>query len=261
MKKSLWLLLVVAALIAVFAVAGCMQGTTPEEPTEQPEEPTTPPADTACPAVVSTTVSKLYGDASGANFQIKIVFDEAINPASCIYNPSSWAITIENSIAWTRDEDGNGIVDNAGTYNRKLATPNVTTTGFDNTAINIKSISLGTDGKSIIVKAHVIDDNGSGINNEKWDYKGLICSENDVTAFIDSADGDPTVDPAVDYSKSASATYYADKVTWKLSECAIADSLGNTCCTFSGEACCVEPTCVECEEEYCPLDEPGACYY
>jgi len=256
MKKSLWLLLVVAALIAVFAVAGCLQGTTPEEPTEQPEEPTTPPADTACPAVVSTTVSKLYGDTSGANFQIKIVFDEAINPASCIYDPDNWTITIENSIAWTRDADGNGIVDNAGTYTRKLATSDVTTTGFDNTAITIKSISLGTDGKSIIVKAYVIDDNSTGITGEKWNYKGLICSENDVEEFIDSADGTGEA-PEPNYSKSASATYYADKVTWKLSECAIADSLGNTCCTFSEEACCVEPTCVG---RNCPLNGPGACY-
>lgn len=257
MKKSLWLLLVVAALITVFAVAGCLQGTTPEEPTEESEETVTPPADTACPAVVSTTVSKLYGDTTDANFQIQIVFDEAINPASCIYNSANWAITIENSVAWTRDAGNDGIVDNAGTYARKLATSNVTTAGFDTTAINIKSISLGTDGKSIIVKAYVVDRNRTGVSGDNWNYEGLICSDTDVTAFINSADGTNN-DNDPNYGKSASATYYADKVTWSLTGCAIADSLGNTCCTFSGNDCCEEPYCETCVPEYCPLGE-GTC--
>ncbi len=96
MKKSTWLLLVLA-IAAIFLVAGCA----PTGPGEEPggEEPpiTPPPADTACPKVVSTVVSKLYAaTAADPNFQIKITFDEDFN-SSCIENPDFWTITVANA--------------------------------------------------------------------------------------------------------------------------------------------------------------------
>jgi hypothetical protein len=251
MKKSLWLLLVVAALIAVFAVAGCMQGTTPEEETTTPP-PTTTPADTACPQVVSTTVSKLYSTDEGyKQFQIKITFDEEISPASCIYDPANWYIKIENSIPWVLDDDVDGVYnDAAGTYARKLDTAGKS--GYKN-AITIKSVSISTDKKSIIVKASVTDDWQALNDGDKDPFEGIICGLADIDRFLNSED----IAKTKDYAKNSSATYYADKISWQITGCAIADVPGNVCCTFSGNDCCDEPVCETCVE-YCPLGE-GTC--
>lgn len=251
MKKSLWLLLVVAALIAVFAVAGCMQGTTPSEEEETPP-PTTTPADTACPQVVSTTVSKLYSAQYGyQQFQIKITFDEEIYPASCVYDPANWYIKIENSIPWVLDSDIDGIYDDgAGTYTRKLDTAGKS--GYTK-AITINSISISTDKKSIIVKASVTDDWRSNNDGDNDPFEGLICSLADINRFLNSEDKADDED----YAKNSSATYYADKISWQLTGCAIADVVPNVCCTFSGNDCCDEPVCETCVE-YCPLGE-GTC--
>ena len=60
MKKNLWVLLALSALIAMFVIAGCAPK--PTSPTPTPTaSPTVPPADTAAPKVVSTDVYKYYG--------------------------------------------------------------------------------------------------------------------------------------------------------------------------------------------------------
>jgi len=60
MKKNLWVLLALSALIAMFVIAGCAPKPT-SSPTPTPTAtPTAPPADTACPKVVSTEVVKTY---------------------------------------------------------------------------------------------------------------------------------------------------------------------------------------------------------
>lgn len=97
MKKSTWLLLVLA-IAAIFLVAGCAPtGPAPTPPDENGEEPPpTPPADTACPKVVNTRVSKLFDPDGAANFQIVITFDEDFN-SSCIQNPALWTIAVANA--------------------------------------------------------------------------------------------------------------------------------------------------------------------
>jgi len=95
MKKSTWLLLVLA-LAAIFLVAGCAPGT-PPAPEPEPEPPTpTPPTDEACPIAIKTEVSKLYDATGRANFQIVITFDENV-VSTCIQNPANWAIEVANA--------------------------------------------------------------------------------------------------------------------------------------------------------------------
>lgn len=245
MKKSLWLLLVVAALIAVFAVAGCMQGTTPEEPTE-PEEPTTPPADTACPQVVSTVVTKMYAwTDTSPNFKITITFDENIQ-SQCADDPANWTITISNP----------------GRVGGTLATTNGD--------ITITGISI--DDNQIVVSARVVesgsrtvaayDTNGDGIADNQnpgtvtYSFAGLICSPDDADEYedeVNTVDNSESGGTAV--GNSAVTIEYADEICWELdTDCVISDELGNGCCGYSGCDCCVEPVCEECEE-YCPLGE------
>ena len=78
-------------------------------------------------------------------------------------------------------------------------------------------------------------------------FYGLICNKDDVAAY------------EKEFGLAAGTVKYADKVTWKLSNCAVYDDLGNVCCDFEGKDCCVEPYCEECPEEGCDLTEPGAC--
>ena len=65
MKKNLWVLLALSALIAMFVIAGCAPKPTPSPTPTPTASPTVPPADTAAPKVVSTDVYKYYGAVSG----------------------------------------------------------------------------------------------------------------------------------------------------------------------------------------------------
>lgn len=71
-------------------------------------------------------------------------------------------------------------------------------------------------------------------------FYGLICNQDDADEYV--------------FGEVKSA----DEVSWKLTDCAVYDDLGNVCCEFSGKACCVEPYCEECPPP-CDLTEPGAC--
>ena len=232
MRKSTWLLLVLA-LAAILLVAGCSPTTPPNGEEPNGEEPTPPPADKDCPKVVKTVVSKIYDTTgTGQNFQIKITFNEDFN-SSCIENPASWTIEVANP-------------DRAGT-------PTVT-----------KQI-ITVDGKVVTVKARVEEDvtykvtyiGEDGVTSLQGikPFYGLICNKADAKAY---AAGYTLPDGAILVSSTPAEPTYADKVTWKL-DCAVYDDLGNVCCEYEGEACCVEPYCEECEEDWCDLTEPGAC--
>lgn len=97
MRKSTWLLLVLA-LAAILLVAGCAPtGPAPTPPDENGEEPPpTPPADTAAPKVVKTMVSRVLDPAEVGWFKITIVFDEDIY-SPCAENPNNWEIRVVNS--------------------------------------------------------------------------------------------------------------------------------------------------------------------
>ena len=234
MRKSTWLLLVLA-LAAILLVAGCAP-TTPGNGDEEPGngEPTPPPTDKDCPKVVKTVVSKIYdktGD--GPNFQIKITFNEDFN-SSCIEDPASWTIEVANP--------------------GRAGTPTVT-----------KQI-IAVDGKVVTVKARVEEDVEYKVKHEtddgnretkpfKYTFPGLICNKADAKAY---AAGYTLPDGAILVSSTPAEPTYADKVTWKL-ECAVYDDLGNVCCDFEGEACCVEPYCEKCPPDWCDFTEPGAC--
>ena len=75
------------------------------------------------------------------------------------------------------------------------------------------------------------------------EFLGLICNQGDADRYKELL------------GKEVKS---ADEVSWKLTDCAVYDDLGNVCCDFSGKACCVEPYCEECPPP-CDLTEPGAC--
>jgi len=77
-------------------------------------------------------------------------------------------------------------------------------------------------------------------------FDGLICNQDDADKYEEL------------FGREIK---FADEVSWKLTNCAVYDELGNVCCDYEGEDCCVEPYCEECPEpeEGCDLTEPGAC--
>ena len=240
MRKSTWLLLVLA-LAAILLVAGCSPTTPPNGEEPNGEEPTPPPADKECPEVVKTVVSKIYdktGD--GPNFQIKITFNEDFN-SSCIEDPASWTIEVANP----------------GRVTYPLP-------------IGATDLNITVDGKVVTVKARVEEDveykvkyeTDGGIRETKpfeYTFPGLICNKADAEAYAEGYENDTDWNKDWEVvSSSVPEPTYADKVTWKL-DCAVYDDLGNVCCEYEGEACCVEPYCEECEEDWCDLTEPGAC--
>ncbi len=248
MRKFTWLLLVLA-LAAIFLVAGCAPNTTTPTPPENGEEPTPPPADKECPKVVSTVVSKMYAaKADDPNFQIKITFDENIS-SSCIENPANWTIKVANP-----GRQDTEII--------KTDTPGVQITG------------ITVDGKVVTVKARVEEavtykvkyekeEEGGGVTTKTgtfyYIFPGLICNKADAEAYAEGYEKDGNWDKKWEVvSSSVPEPTHADKVTWELN-CAVYDDLGNVCCDFEGEACCVEPYCEKCPEDWCDLAEPGAC--
>jgi len=80
-------------------------------------------------------------------------------------------------------------------------------------------------------------------------FYGLICNKDDAERY------------EKEFGLAADTVKFADEVSWELSDCAVYDELGNVCCEYEGEDCCVEPYCEECPEpeEGCDLTEPGAC--
>ncbi|BER93349.1 hypothetical protein [Atrimonas thermophila] len=242
MKKSLWLLLVVAALIAVFAVAGCLQGTTPEEPTE-PEEPTTPTPTDYCPTTTTTTWQKLYNN-NGYYFQLKIKFDQPvfIQDLACYENVNNWGVEVSRYVPY-KWYDSVLTLWKSAVYEAEI----------DATVTDVKF-----DGEDTFTLTFTIIDNGDSYLTVDG-YDGLICSEADYNSFIELATREDGV-AATDGSK------YADVISWAFTGTAscgvVYDAQGNPCvdlCELSGSLCCEVTYCEECEEvPNCPIGE-GTC--
>ncbi|NSW76540.1 MAG: hypothetical protein HPY68_07165 [Candidatus Atribacteria bacterium] len=244
MKKNLWFVFVALAMVAIFTVAGCTPSTPTPSPTATPTVAPTVAPDTACPKVVSTVVSKAYSVGGSYNFKIVITFDEPVELSACAEDPANWTVTVSNS---KRD------------YYAPGADP-----------ISADVVDVEADGKKVVLYASVYenvsydviyyDGNGNlGRDTFKYEFPGLICSEADAEAYATGyEEGEGWSDSNVVVSSSVSAPTVADVVSWKLTGgCFIYDELGNGCCSFSGEDCCLEPVCEECVEE-CPLGS-GIC--
>jgi hypothetical protein len=259
MKKNLWVLLALSALIAMFVIAGCAPKSTPTPTPTPTASPTVPPADTECPEYVSTDVYKYYdnldcnecfawlpiddGDGVGqamytncgennyfGTFKIVITFNENIDPllSSCVYNPKSWEFTVTNP-------DRLGIAE-------------------------VIPYGVVIDGKKIIISAIVFEEGRNVIKPSPdpedeipidYGFCGLICSAEDASqyAWVLNGEGKYSGFP---YPGVKSAPKYVDEVYWKLdSTCVIADELGNFCCGFDGKDCCIEPFCESCAP--CPI--------
>jgi hypothetical protein len=255
MKKNLWVLLALSALIAMFVIAGCAPKPSPSPSPSPTTEPTAPPADTAAPKVVSTEVIKYYaaGCAAGSciqqiysdcdqgteTFKIIITFDENIDPlkSSCILNPTNWYVEVSNDGRIISELDTDW--DEVGVWNVEIS------------------------GKQVIVTAGVAED---GINEVFVDptdptaatevpyyFCGLICTAADAARYAEAANG-PYNGWAV--KGVIPAPQYADLIYWELGEgCVVSDELGNVNCGYNGSDCCLEATCDTCDEG-CPFSDP-----
>ena len=167
-------------------------------------------------------VSKLYAAGEDdPNFQIKITFDEDFN-SSCIEDPASWTITVANP--------------------GRVGTPVVDPIGLDD---------INVSGRVVTIQARVVETGTVTVvegdtQGEAPVFDGLICNQDDADKYEEL------------FGREIK---FADEVSWKLTNCAVYDELGNVCCDYEGEDCCVEPYCEECPEpeEGCDLTEPGAC--
>lgn len=256
MKKSTWLLLVLA-IAAIFLVAGCAPtGPAPDED-ENGEEPIpTPPPANYCPDItkIKTVVTSLgcaeaVVDANGGNFivaavdgsiyeegvfSILITFDE--NIILLDENPAHWTVTVDR---WVHYKDADG----------KLQK-------YEPQDIPARVLLVEQAGaNSIRIYAGVIDDGTNATPNTNVElatpFCGLICDEACYEAFVGLiADAEPIED------------YYVDSVSWEYTGTAYpyVDELGNICpdaCLIKGEACCA--ACEECEEPSVPPCPPGGC--
>jgi len=247
MKKNLWVLLALSALIAMFVIAGCAPKPTPTPTPTPTATPTTPPTDTAAPKVVSTTVYKygaalcqtctgaLYADCEGGGiFNIIIEFDENIDPlvSSCVFNPASWDIKVKNS-----DRFIGGV-------------------------ITANAIAVAVDGKQIAIQAQVYETGtlapvydlvGKEVTMDPYLFCGLICGEADAAAYAKEVNNEKN---SLLFLGLFPAPEVADSIEWTLVNCLIADELGNVNCNYSGSDCCLEATCETCTSE-CPFGEPA----
>jgi hypothetical protein len=268
MKKNLWVLLALSALIAMFVIAGCAPKPSPTPTPTPTTSPTAPPADTKCPEVVSTEVvktfydvcnsgncdwnpvcSELYptystnccdvnGKATGTGaFKIIITFNENIDPikSSCVLNPANWVIKVKN--------------------------PDRFDTELTKAAGEVQIIDIAINGKQIIVTAGVMEKGthqvwvlpGTPITIP-YAFCGLVCNLNDANSYADVLNGVGMVPPLPPIlSGAVAAPTVADEISWEIgSGCVVSDELGNFCCGFSGSDCCVEPICESCAP--CPLE-------
>jgi len=257
MKKNLWILLALAALIAMFVIAGCAPKPSPTPTPTPTTSPTTPPTDTAAPKVVSTEVFKYYAAGCGATcvgqiyegcvegsetFKIIITFDENIDPlkSSCLLNPANWYVEVTN--------DGR-IVD--------PLLPLSTITG------DVIVWGAEISGKQVIVTAGVAEVGENEVFLDPSDpltpkpvpyyFCGLICNTNDANAYAAAVNGIYNGFPVVGVINPPAV---ADLIYWELGpNCVVSDELGNVNCGYSGSDCCVEATCDTCEPG-CPFQDP-----
>jgi len=252
MKKNLWVLLALSALIAMFVIAGCAPKPTPSPTPTPTATPTTPPTDTAAPKVLSTDVYKYYGQdlcstctnavypcpdgTNNGSFIVVITFDENIDTlvSSCMLNPNNWKIDVSN----------------AGRLYVSATNPVITAQVFN----------VAVDGKQVALTAGVVEQGTNTVYTDpetkelvEYFFCGLICNTSDAKAYAvkvnDIYDG-------WSLKGVIPAPTKADEVKWTLdSACVVADELGNVNCGYSGSDCCLEATCTSCDEG-CPFVDP-----
>jgi len=291
MKKNLWILLALSALIAMFVISGCQKAVTPTPtPTPTPTATVAPTAapDTAAPKVVSTDVYKYYGalpyDCTGCNvcptpLILPTVSNTLYTNCDCgtLIKPKPDSSLVKPlaspnfKIVITFDENIDELVSsclynpanwtvkvkNTGRIDREI-TNLPTETDVDGKKGNVFIQSVVVDGKKIIVSA-AIEEYGTLTLHPTYDtsvtndyiFCGLICSTNDATAYAKVING-----PYYGFSFAKAAPTVADEICWVLSStCVISDELGNVNCGYNDCDCCLEATCESCEEG-CPFGEP-----
>jgi hypothetical protein len=276
MKKNLWVLLALSALIAMFVIAGCAPKPTPSPTPTPTASPTVPPADTACPEVVSTDVYKFYGsysDYSGCavhcNGWLPSTNDAIYTNCDCIVERDVELVKPLNSplfkIVITFNENIDPLMSscliNPTNWYVKVSNAERIVKNLDNDSSNtiqdgVTVLGVEINGKQVIVTAEVHE---AGINtvypayggetlSNPYLFCGLICSPTDATQYAKVVNG-----PFNGWSFGWPTPKIADEVYWKLSSsCVVSDELGNFCCGYDGSDCCVEPICEECVEP-CPL--------
>jgi len=283
MKKNLWVLLALSALIAMFVIAGCAPKPSSPTPTPTPTaSPTVPPADTAAPKVVSTDVYKYYGAVSGPCNECwdcdypftkdPFTVEEAIytNCTCAIEEQGEFPIVLVNplqspnfKIVITFDENIDTLVSSC-IFNPANWTIKVKNAGRVDTELSSKEDavwvkSVEADGKKIIITAAVIEIGTAKLNPpypyvplyNNFAFCGLVCSSDDAAIYSKVVSG-----PWASQPFAWAAPKVADEICWELSStCVISDELGNVNCGYSGCDCCLEPTCTTCEEG-CPFGDP-----
>jgi len=278
MKKNLWILLAISALIAMFVISGCQKAVTPTPtPTPTPTvAPTTAP-DVDCPKVVSTDVYKTWDQS--------VVPDCApcsecpgecptptctpcVEPtvtgtiySNCAGNCGEYIKTCDQStgtfkIVITFDEKIDSL-NSTCVYNAANWTIKVKNSGRITQEILATPYNVVIDGDKIIVDASVYECGSRDVmdwcsdcpgSTIAYRFCGLICNLNDAACYANTVNGLRTAAP---YGLVAAPTV-ADEIDWELGGgCVVSDELGNYCCGFSGSDCCVEPICETCEP--CPL--------
>lgn len=197
----------------------------------------------SCPTVVSTTVFKYFGNSS-SNFQIVITFNKNIDPYFnfCLYNNDNWNIIVSNP---DRNHSGNN--------------PN-------SVGILAEVQEISVEGKKIIIKCYIEEIQsvvptlyyymGKECATEgSYLFSGLICNPTDANYYAKMVSGYSDIpENAVILGGGWRVPNNTDLVQWELIRgCTIGVEQGNFCCRFSGEDCCIEPICTECEPA-CPFD-------
>jgi len=303
MKKNLWILLAISALIAMLVISGCQKPVTPTPtPTPTPTAKPTPTPDAKCPKVVSTQAYKGYSDfifntgiwelEKAGFFTILITFDENIDPtaSSCIYDTANWTVEVSNP---GRKNEVEARVLATKTDGKKIWVLGHAFEEGNITPVNYKFSFESVAGALYVVDSYTgwdLNIDGCPLDFDNWyEYLGLICSTTDATKYINYVNGVLWIEPDIEdndikiersleealesyitgrcirgddfemlsIGSGFAAPKVADVVKWELSSsCVIADELGNYCCGFSGEDCCIEPVCTECADE-CPLETAG----
>ncbi|MCX6091027.1 MAG: hypothetical protein NTX88_11790 [Candidatus Atribacteria bacterium] len=243
MKKSLWIVLALSTILAMFIIAGCQAVAPVTSPTVAPTTaPTTVPV-SACPsAVTTTTIVELYSGYSASasyspdgydeTFEVRITFDKIVNLYSL--SPSYWKLAVTRVVPYNQLLGGLAYV--AKTHTAALV-PTVT---FVEQSTNLKTVIL----YATVAEKPLLTTSGL------WYFLGLICSETDYNNYILTANANV----AIPYTYTASTTKYADVVAWAYSGPTIYNELGVACpdlCGLTGEECCELPICTTCTN--CPI--------
>ena len=244
MKKSLWLTLAVAAVAALFVVAGCAPSPPPDPTPVVTPTPAPTPAVDECPTEWTTTIQQLYVDGEEElSFSLLIMFDKPIfiGNVAALNNPANWTIEVLRVVPY---EWWNGNVNrwDSDTYRR--------TFDLDN-GLEVKGVEFAMNNRAIVVDLWMPDNGPAHFEADDF-FWGLICAQGDYDTWIADADGASNLDIR------GVPTGYADEIEWSLADHVLLyDEFGNPCyelCGIGDWLCCaIEPCPVTPTPEPCPL--------